>query len=317
MNWLLLIHQIPAKPSYFRAKIWRRLQQVGAVPIKQAVYVMPDQAQTNEDLSWIAKEIIEGNGEAVLLRAHFLEGLNNDQVVQLFQKARKADYAKILQEAKDLLEQWQEKDKASNITLLDCKSNLSKLRKDFFTLSSIDFFPGPEQGQTEAFLAEMEIIFRQQSTDTPATCTQENSRALEGKTWVTRKNIYVDRMASAWFIRRFIDPDAPIKFVTGSRYTAKEKEIRFDMPEAEYTHQGDMCTFEVLTKTFTNHDPALKQLAKIIHDIDLKDEAYGLTETAGLHALFDGIVATTNKDLERIDQASVILDGMLTFFSNK
>ncbi len=313
MNWLLLIHQIPSKPTYFRAKIWRRLQQVGAVAIKPAVYVMPDSEQTHEDLSWVAKEIVESGGEAVLLNAAFLEGLTDEQVIGLFQNARRTDYEKILKEASKVMDSYHGQEE-SDVLLSECKAALSKLKKSFATTSNIDFFPVAEQSQLEAFLADMETILLHSKGNDPVPIVSVND--LSGNTWITKRNVYVDRMASAWFIRRFIDSDARFKFIEASRYQPSGKELRFDMLEAEYTHQGDCCTFEVLVQTFCATDKGLLQIAKIIHDIDLKDDTFNLPETAGVHALFDSIVATQDDDLQRIEQAGTILDGLLVNFSN-
>ncbi len=314
MNWLLLIHQIPSKPTYFRAKIWRRLQQVGAVAIKPAVYVMPDSERTHEDLSWVAKEIVESGGEAVLLNAAFLEGLTDEQVIGLFQNARRADYEKTLKEANGVMDSYHGQEE-SEVLLSECKAALGKLKKSFATISSIDFFPVAEQSQLEAFLADMETILRHSTVDDPVPVAGVDK--LSGNTWVTKRNVYVDRMASAWFIKRFVDSDARFKFIESTRYQPLDDELRFDMLEAEYTHQGDLCTFEVMVQTFAGDNVALRQLAKVIHDIDLKDDAYGLAETSGIHALFDAIVGSVSDDLQRIEQAGGILDGMLVFFEGK
>ncbi len=314
MTWLLLVHQIPAKPSYFRAKIWRRLQQIGAISIKQAVYAMPNTDQCLEDLSWIAKEIDDRGGEAIILNASLLEGLTDEQVVQLFKQARQADYGKILKEARTLMDAYHSGE-MSDPVLLDCRTGLRKLKKSFTATVKIDFFPLPEQAQTEAYLDEMETIFHRPKTKD--TVPVSNDVTFSGYTWITKCNVYVDRMASAWLIKRFIDNTASFKFLKDTHYEPAENELRFDMREAEYTHQGDMCTFEVLAQTFCPQEIGLKQIAKLIHDIDLKDDSFGLPETAGIHAILDSIVATTSDDHKRIELATTIFDGLLTNYSIK
>src|SRR6267378_8706615 len=102
MRWLLLIHQIPPKPDYFRVKIWRRLQRIGAVAIKNSVYVLPKSDQTLEDFQWIVREIVEGGGDASLCEAGFVEGLSDGQIEALFRAARDADYAAIADEARGI-----------------------------------------------------------------------------------------------------------------------------------------------------------------------------------------------------------------------
>lgn len=319
MDWLLLIHQIPAKPAYFRAKIWRRLQQLGAVAIKQSVYAMPRQEQALEDLTWIVKEITEGGGEATMIEVRFLEGLSDQQVIGLFHAARGNDYAKILAEAQTLRDDWRcQAGESVADCLLEFKSRLEKLRKQFTEVVRIDFFKAQEQLQAEAALRDLETtLIEHRTTEEPAPAKSGGLAGLTGKTWVTRKNVYVDRIACAWLVRRYADPEARFKFVGSSQYFPDPEEIRFDMAEAEYTHVMDKCSFEVMVERFGLNDPALIQVAKIIHDIDLKESAFGLPETPGILALLDGITATAEDDLERIDRASAVLDNLLAFFKSR
>ena len=315
MNWLLLIHQIPAKPSYLRAKIWRRLQQAGAMPLKQAVYALPQQEEHRELLTWIAQEIVTGGGEAILLEAQLLTGLDDNQVSELFRQARRADYENLLAEARQLRAIWQERRPEVSATTQEFRATLASLRKGLAAIVAIDFFPIPERNQAEIALAELETAFRQEwlSGSTAAPVAPELA-ALQDKTWVTRANVYVDRLASAWFIRRFIDPTASFKFIKSAKYTPGPKEIRFDLPEADFTHEGNRCTFEVLVARFSATDLALAQLAGLIHDIDLHDDAFGHPETAGIRALLDGVIATTGDDEARITSGEAIFDSLLAYF---
>ncbi|NTV14562.1 MAG: chromate resistance protein [Desulfobulbaceae bacterium] len=315
MHWLLLIHQIPAKPSYLRAKIWRRLQQAGAVPLKQAVYALPQEEEHREILTWIAQEIVTGGGEAMLLEAQLLTGLDDEQVSELFRQARRADYEKVLAEARQLRRSWQERQPGSAATTVEFRATLANLRKSLAAIIAIDFFPIPERNQTEIALAELENACRQGGgSGSTTTATTPDLAALQGCTWVTRANVYVDRLASAWYIRRFIDPEATFKFVHSAKYAPGPKEIRFDLPEAEFTHEGNLCTFEVLVARFAAGDPALARLAGLIHDIDLHDDAFGMPETAGVRALLDGIVTTTADDSSRISSGGAIFDSLLAYF---
>lgn len=314
-TWLLLIHQIPAKPSYFRAKIWRRLQQIGAVAIKQAAYVMPSNKNAREALEWVAKEIMESGGEAVLVECTFLAGLNDDQIIELFRRAREADYQKILQEARKIMGLWNASEGDESVRL-ECRGNLAKIRHAFSTIKEIDFYPDTAQKQAEAYLTDMETILLGGPSSLQPLQKQDKS-SLINKIWVTRSNVYVDRMATAWFIRRFIDKNAVFKFVNSSHYMPNENEIRFDMMDGEYTHQNDLCTFEVLVQTFEPEDQAIKQLAKVIHEIDLKDDTFSMPETPGIKALFDGIVTVTSEDTGRVEQASAMLDQLLVYFKGR
>jgi hypothetical protein len=317
MEWLLLIHQIPAKPTYFRAKIWRRLQQLGAVAIKQSVYVMPLQEQALEDLTWVVKEITDGGGEATMIQARFLQGLTDEQVIGLFHAARENDYGKIIVEAHALRDHWScQAGESAADCLLEFRDRLEKLRKQFSQTVRIDFFKAPEQLQAETTLNDIEAILIKHRSWELTTPDSSGIAGLTGRTWVTRANVYVDRIACAWLVLRYVDPDARFRFVKSSPYSPDPGEIRFDMAEAEYTHAMNKCSFEVMVERFGLTDPSLAQVAKIIHDIDLKESAFGLPETSGIQALFDGIVATTGSDQERINRAGTLLDNLLAFFKN-
>ncbi len=143
------------------------------------------------------------------------------------------------------------------------------------------------------------------------------SETLRNRTWVTREGVYADRIASAWLIRRFIDPEARFKFVSGKGYRPQEGELRFDMFEAEFTHEGDKCTFEVLLERAGLKDSALRAIAEIIHDIDLKDDKFGRTEVAGIRTLIDGIRVSTNDDARRIERGAEAFNDLYEFFRKK
>ena len=154
-EWLLLIHQIPPKPGYFRVKIWRRLQQIGAVAVKQSVYVMPNTPSAHEDLSWTLKEIIEGGGEASLCEARFLEGLTDEQIVAIFKAARQADFEKIIQEAGAMQKEIDAKPAYTGEAAARFKSQLARLQGRLDQVLPIDFFPAPERSVAEMVLENL------------------------------------------------------------------------------------------------------------------------------------------------------------------
>jgi hypothetical protein len=134
------------------------------------------------------------------------------------------------------------------------------------------------------------------------------------RTWVTRKGIHIDRVASAWLIRRFIDTDAEFKFVPARGYRPEKGEIRFDMFDAEFTHEGDRCTFEVLVGRLVPNEPALRPIAEIIHDIDLKDSKFERPEAAGIEALIAGICRAHKDDESRLARGSLLFDDLYASF---
>lgn len=311
-EWLLLVHQIPPKPSYFRVKIWRKLQQIGAVAVKQSVYVMPKNPQAHEDLSWTLKEIVEGGGDASLCEARFLEGLTDEQVVSMFQAPRRADYEKIIQEAGALQKQINAEPAYPAEAMTKFKSQLSRLQDKLHEVLAIDFFSAPERSVAEMVLENVSSLLK--GTLQPESSAKDTIKKLKGRTWVTRDNVFVDRIACAWLIRRFIDPDAKFKFASSKKYKPQRGEIRFDMFEAEFTHEGDMCSIEVMIRRLGLDQRMLAPIAEIVHDIDLRDKKFGRPEAAGLKTLFSGIVTAHPVDEDRIERGGKVLDDLLEYF---
>lgn len=240
-RWLLLIHQLPPKPDYLRVKVRRRLRGIGAVPLKQTVYIVANTAEALEDLQWLRQEIEADGGSATIAAVSFLEGIADEEIEAML---------------------------------------------------------GAERDRTS----------------TPRE-TSTSDTVAPGRTWVTREGVHVDRIASAWLIRRFIDPKARFKFVPSRGYRPLAGELRFDMVGAEYTHAGEDCTFQTLLKRFGLRDPALRILGEIIHDIDCKDELFGRPETVGVHALIRGLVRTCEADDQRIERGGAIFDDLLASYA--
>jgi hypothetical protein len=317
-SWLLLIHQLPAKPAYLRVKIWRRLQGIGAIAVKNAVHVLPMNEQTQEDFEWLMREIREGGGEAFVCEARLIDGLADQDVRALFDQARDADYAEVAKEARTLAKSLPRS--AKSRPLAEHRAQVARLRKRLAEIVSIDFFGaiGRETaedviGTLEAQLSDDAAVRSKETADSAAGA----AATLRNRTWVTREGVHVDRIASAWLIRRFIDPDARFKFVSGKGYRPREGELRFDMFEAEFTHEGDKCTFEVLLDRGGLKEPALRAIAEIVHDIDLKDGKFGRTEVAGIRTLIEGIGAATKDDAERIARGTHVFEDLYEYFRKK
>jgi hypothetical protein len=317
-GWLLLIHQLPPKPDYFRVKVWRRLQRLGAVAIKNSVYVLPKNDQTQEDFQWVLREIIKGGGEGSLCEARFFDGLSDDEVEALFQAARAAEYEQIAEEARRLSEiPWPEGQIEDNRRTQN-EINLARLKRRLAEVVAIDFFGAPGREAAEGLVSGLEMRFHEHRSgkqmSNVATYRRED---LHNKTWVTRKGIYIDRMASAWLIRRFIDPNARFKFVPAKGYKPQPNELRFDMFEAEFTHEGDHCSFEVLIDRLALADAALTPLAEIVHDVDLKDSKFGREETMGIERLIAGIAMAHKEDETRLTRSAVVFDDLYEYFKRK
>ena len=310
VRWLLLIHQLPAKPAYARVKIWRRLKGLGAVTVKNSVYALPANAETQEDFAWLVKEIAELGGEAFVCEALLVDGIGDGEVQALFDAARDEDYGEISAAARELA--------GLDATRAERATQVARLRKQLDEIVAIDFFGADGREPAEGLVSGLEAGLQREETDvsTPST-PSEAAGALKGRMWVTRQGVQVDRIASAWLIRRFIDEAARFKFVPGTGYAAEPGELRFDMFEGEFTHRGDRCTFEVLLADAGLGDPALTAIGEIIHDIDLKDGKYGREEVAGVRSLIAGIAASSPDDTQRLERGAVLLDDLYSSFAGK
>lgn len=304
-RWILLIHQIPPRPDYLRVKVRRRLRDVGAVAIKNSVYALPAGEAAIEDFQWILREVKSAGGDASICEAGFVDGLSDAQVQELFERERKSDYDALLADVQALrAELGDESDRRSN----ELAVKVAALLRRQESLARLDFFGAPERSAVASAIAEL-----QQSLHDPLSdrgLQQEMAIVPRGGIWVTRAGIKVDRIASAWLIRRFLDPDATFRFVDADAYAQQPGELRFDMFDGEFTHEGDLCTFEVLLQRFLSGDSALRRIADSVHDLDVKDGRYGRPETAGIGLLIEGIAAAHANDDTRLRVGSELLDAI-------
>ncbi len=316
MSWLLLIHQLPPKPAYFRVKIWRRLQNLGAVAIKNSVYALPQNEQTLEDFQWLFQEITDGGGEASVCEASFIDGLSDGQIKDLFRSAREEEYQQLAEDSRRLLAELSDPS-APPEARAELATQLRRLKRQYTQIKDIDFFGASNRHDVADLLAEIDARLVERDARPSRPDKRVGATDVVNRTWVTRAGIRVDRIASAWLIRRFIDPQARFKFVTGGDYRPEPGELRFDMFQAEYTHEGDNCTFEVLLDRTDLDDPSLRQIAEIVHDIDLKDGKFDRNEAAGVSQLIDGLAIANKDDESRLQRGSAIFDALYESFKEK
>ena len=284
-RWLLLIHQLPPKPDYFRVKIWRRLQALGAVAIKNSVYALPFSAQASEDFQWLRQEITAGGGDASVCRASFVDGLSDDQIQDLFQAARDAEYAVVTRIAETV----------------ESPAEIARLERRLRDVTALDHFGAGGRKTAESAMARLKAQAANQGGR-----KRERPLTRRGGVWVTRSDVHVDRIASAWLIKRFIDPKA--RFAFGA---PREGSISFDMFEGQYTHEGDRCTFETLLHRFgLEQDEALRAIAEMVHDADVKDSKFGREETPGFQRMIAGIVQRNARDEARIERGTELLNDL-------
>jgi hypothetical protein len=297
-KWLLLIHELPPTPAYLRVRVRRRLKQLGAQLIKNSVYVLPNSSETTEDLHWLRREILDGGGQATVTLADFVEGASDKELEDQFRKASDAGYAEFARAVRAAKGPLQERD-------------LRRLRTQLGELTARDFFAAGGRDAAERALSAR-LPANQPAAVAPDAASLPRPA---GATWVTREDVHVDRMASAWLIKRFIDPLATFTFVAAVGYTPSPGELRFDMFEGEFTHGVDRCTFQTLVLRFGLADPALAAMGDVIHDIDYKLEQSLRTETEGIRILVRGICLAREKDHDRLEAARPVFDGLYSYFA--
>jgi hypothetical protein len=303
---------IPAKPASVRVKIWRRLQAMGAINIRGAVYVLPNRDECVELFEWLGRELVGLGGQASLCEGRFVDATTDDDIERRFTEARNADYEQVVAAGKQLATKLRAKRvPADRIAAL--ADQHAKLSRRLAEIIAIDFLDATGRVAAESQLAAVERLLPR--ADKPVATKLELVPRPVAATWVTRTGVHVDRIACSWLIRRFIDPRAKLKFVPAKGYVPSPGELRFDMFDAEFTHVGDRCSFEVLLERMGLGDPALAAIGQIIHDLDLRDGKFGREETAGVRSAIDGICTVSRGDEERIAAASPMLDGLHSHFS--
>jgi hypothetical protein len=288
-------------------KVRRRLQKLGAVALKQSVYILPAIPGALEDFQWLRKEIVAEGGEATLCEASFVGGLTDAEVEGLFEYDRAARYGEIAGDARE---------RAAAVPTpgaqREVASSIRRLRARLEEVASVDFFSSPARSGAELAISLLETALVE--ADAVGIGAAAGEGGLSGRVWVTRRDVHEDRIASAWLIRRFVDPEARFKFVPERGYTPKAGEVRFDMFEAEFTHEGDRCTFETLFERLRPQDAALRAVSEIVHDIDLKDDKFERPETPGVQRLIAGIVDGAPSDEARNERGAVLFEGLYRAF---
>ena len=292
MRWWMLIHQIPPRPLYLRARIRHSLSRIGAVAVKNAVYALPRTDECLEGLKEIAGLAVAGGGEAFLCEAQFLDRSVEDALVRESRAARDAEYENL----------------ARSLAGSEDRPALARARRRFEKIARIDFFGAEARTRLESLLAGAGP-----GRGRGRTRARDPLEAWRGRTWTTRRGLHIDRIACAWLIRRFIDAKARFRFID-THEPARPGELRFDMPGGDFTHEGDRCTFETLLARTGVAGRALTEIAEIVHDVDLKDGKFGRSEAAGVERLVTGLILETSKDADRLERGAALFDGLYRSF---
>jgi len=318
-SWLLLVHQLPPKPTSLRVRIWRKLQQLGAVAVKNSIYVLPFTEKTHEDFQWLRQEIATCGGEATVFQAKTVEGTTDKEIMALFHRARDEDYARVTAAFESLAGALREEKRGGRVSagrLAHFEIDTQKLRSDLDEIAATDFFGA--RGRAAAFAAYescrklMQGVRRDRKQPTGnmrATDGMVDLLQYQGRRWLTRKHLHIDRLACIWLIKRFVDGRARFSFITDGE--PPKNGVGFDMFGADLTHHGEDCTFETMLKRFgLTGNPALCGMAEVVHDIDLKDRKFSRKEAPGLDAVVTGLGLLLKNDHKLAQQAAGIFDGL-------
>jgi hypothetical protein len=310
-SFLLLIVSLPPSPSSLRVRVWRRLKALGAVALKRTVYLLPDTPDNYEQFQWLGQEIQREQGETILLRVDQIENMPRPEIIRLFHEARDPEYRQLAGRYRKLMPALERKSAATSARVA---RDLAQLQKDFERLRELDFFDAPGRAEVERLREAIDMRKRppEQATRTKPTL---DLRALRGRRWVTRPRPHVDRIASAWLIKRFIDADATFLFADPSAFPPDA--IPFDTPGVELSHYGNDCTFETLIKRAGLRDRRLTHLAEIIHEADLRDGKFPRDEARGIDLAIRGFLAAYPDDHEVLNHGLALLEGLYAGASRK
>jgi hypothetical protein len=312
-RWYLFIHQLPPKPLYLRAKVRKLLAQAGALPLKDSVYVLPLRPDRLQTLEHIAAVAAADGGDAFLWEGQLLERPRQEELIASFQRARDEDYDSLVARAREWTHALETRSGPSPPEGR-VRFRLAHAKRRFEQIARNDFFGASGRARAETALARLEARLQ------PPPSAPDANRAhadLIGRTWVTRRGIQVDRIASAWLIRRFLDPKARFRFIDLADEQARPGELTFDMIGGDFTHEQDRCTFETLAKRTGLRDAALLRVAEIIHDIDIKDGKFGRPEAPGVEQLVLGLLAANPEDERRLDRGFAMLDDLYRSFGRQ
>jgi len=293
--WLLLVFSLPARSASQRVEIWRKLQRYGTLPLRSSGYVLPNTAMNQERMEWLATAIRTYKGQASVVQVRRFDDLTDERLKILFMAARSRDYEALASELKRVLAQSRAVRPARR---------LSRLRHRFQEITAIDFFDSPSRSPVEDLLARADEPRKEKGKN-----RNRRSKEYVDRSWITRPRPGIDRVSSAWLIRRAIDPKA--LFVFGDDPSAHPEAIPFDMfVAAGFGHRGEYCTFETLCKEFAIREKGIKRVAQIIHDADLGDEKFGRAEGQGLDQVLSGWARQGVGDDDLLRRGMELIEGL-------
>jgi hypothetical protein len=309
MPWLVFSYSLPSKAqSSPRVALWRRLRRLGAITLTGGIHVLPAREEDLEAFQWLAEEVQQAKGEAVVMRVEQFEGLTDADLIERFRRVRADDYLVLETQACALDERLRAQLKSEERSRL--RERLERLRRQHAEIGRIDFFDAPEGNLVAAHLARIAqaLAAGEVSATSVAPAALETYRE---RRWVTRPRPHVDRLACIWLIRRFINPAAVIRYAT----TPEDDEVAFDMRQGTFRHRGNLCTFEYMVAAFGLAEPSLHLMGEIVHEIDLRDGRYLHPETAVIDTVLKGWLLMGFSDQELEAHGVALFEGIYAAYT--
>lgn len=316
-RWLLFVHQVPSTASNARVRTWRRLQRIGAIAIKQAVCVLPDTPAARESLEWLKTELEGTGGEATIFAADTVDAWSDDALIAEFRRARQADYTELQGEIAPVVKQLEGRTRRSAKPLPNPARLLERFRQRLAAIERVDYFGSAGRDEVLALLARLDHHLTSRVPVHSSGAPPADARgAYQERVWVTRPRPGVDRMASAWLIRSFIDPRARFAFAA-DRDAVPADAVPFDMYGVRFTHHDGGCTFETLCTFFQVQEPAVERLAALVHALDLEDRGAVPPDAVTLQSLIDGLRLAYADDDPLLAQGMVLVDALYRAYARQ
>jgi hypothetical protein len=317
MRWLTLLTSLPRTPTRHRVGVWRKLQRMGAVRLRGAGWILPETPETTELFQWLVQEIQSFRGEATLLRVDRIETMTDEDIAALFHKVRAPEYQAVIQGCREILRHLDRYPAGHHRSIPQLRGKLDGLKRELDRVQSIDFLKAPAAERARSLWETTAKRLRAAGTRPRATGRGRHRTSLppRGSTWVTRPRPHIDRIASAWLVKRFCDPEA--KFAFADAADAARKGIPFDVLGADFGHHGEDCTFETLVKRFGIKDRRVKVIAEIVHEADLHDGKFTRNEATGVDLAINALVEATPDDDELLAGGMAIFEGLYTVLKQK
>src|SRR5262245_41585686 len=315
MRWLTLLTSLPPTPTRHRVGVWRKLQRKGAVRLRGSAWILPETPETTELFQWLIQEIETFRGQATLLRVEGIENMTEAEITALFHQARGPEYEAVTRGCREVLAQVDRYRVSHRGSPAALRGKLDALKRELDRIESIDHLKAPAGPRARSLWETTAHRLRTAEHPRAAGGRRRTTLPPRGSTWVTRPRPHIDRIASAWLIKRFCDPEAAFAFADAA--DAARKGVPFDVLGAEFGHHGEDCTFETLVTRYGIKDRRVKHIAEIVHEADLHDGKFTRNEASGVDLAINGLAEAVSDDHELLERGMAIFDGLYRVLRRK